>query len=145
MVRNTMEYPAQVTECLESRLPGKQAGFTLVEVIIAMVILAFGLMGMAGTTAIVVRQTTLADVVTERSAALQTTIERLRAAPFDSVGTGADSVGIFYVKWYVEASTSQWKSVRIITVGPGMSQGVGGFPALRGAVSDTFTYWVLNP
>ena len=71
-----------------------RGGFTLVEVIIAITILAFGLLGMAGTTALVVRQVTLADVATERSAALQTTIESLRALPFDSLAAGSDSVGI---------------------------------------------------
>ena len=66
------------------------AGFTMVEVIIAIVVLAVGVLGMAGTTAYIVRQITLADVMTERAVALQSVIERLQATPFASVGTGAD-------------------------------------------------------
>lgn len=74
-------------------------GFSMVEVIIAIVVLAVGVLGFAGTTAYIVRQVTLADVMTERSAALQSTIERLQAMDFDSVGYGSDSVGVFGVSW----------------------------------------------
>jgi prepilin-type N-terminal cleavage/methylation domain-containing protein len=123
--------------------PG-HAGFTLVEVIIAIIILAVGLMGMAGTTALVIRQVTLADVATERSAAVQTTIERLRALPFDSVSTGSDSVGIFDIEWTVSTFQNQWKVVRVISTGPGTARG-GGFPILSGSVPDTFTYRIIRP
>jgi Tfp pilus assembly protein PilV len=117
----------------------------MVEVIIAIMILAFGLLGMAGTTALVVRQITLADVSTERTAALQTTLERLRALPFDSVASGSDSVGIFGVRWLVTTPSNQWKVVDVITSGPGMGRGSGGFPMLVNNVSDTFTYRIIRP
>lgn len=120
------------------------SGFTLVEVIVAVVILAFGLLGMAGTTAAVVRQLTLADVTTERSTALQTTIERLKGIPYDSIVSSSDSVGAYQVSWTVWQA-SQWKVVSIVTVGPGMSAADGGFPVLNRSVADTFTYRVLNP
>lgn len=42
----------------------RRAGFTIVEVLVAIEILAVGLLGMAGTTMLMVRQTTLADVTT---------------------------------------------------------------------------------
>lgn len=121
-----------------------KAGFTMVEVIIAIIVLAFGLLGMAGTTALVVRQITLADVATERAAALQTTIERLRALPFDSVTTGSDSVGIYDVEWTVTKPTGQWAVLEIITTGPGMSAGEGGFPMMSSTVADTFTHRILR-
>jgi prepilin-type N-terminal cleavage/methylation domain-containing protein len=74
-----------------------RAGFTMIEVIIAITVLAVGVLGLAGTTAYIVRQVTLADVMTERTAALQTVIERVQAMPFDSVSAGSDSVGSFAV------------------------------------------------
>ena len=126
--------------------PGSsRAGFTMVEVIIAIIVLAFGLLGMAGTTALVVRQVNLADVATERSAALQTTLERLRALPYDSVTTGSDSVGIFDVDWSVASFANQWKTIRVITTGPGMASGAGGFPMLTASVPDTFNYRIIRP
>jgi len=116
----------------------------MVEIIIAIVILAFGLMGMAGATALFVRQTTLAAVTTKRSAALQTTLERLRALPFDSVSTGSDSVGLFSVQWTVTTFENQWKVVDLITTGPGMARS-SGFPMLTASVPDTFTYRIIRP
>lgn len=116
----------------------------MVEVIVAVVILALGLLGMAGTTAAVVKQLTLADVTTERTTALQTTIERLRALPYDSLEAGSDSVGAYDVSWSVTEGT-QWKVVDIITVGPGLKAASAGFPTLERSVADTFVYRVLNP
>ena len=126
---------------------GRRSGFSMVEVIIAIVILAFGLLGMAGTTAVVIRQISLADVATERAAALQTTIERLRAAAWNSLTTtlasGTDSVGIFQVTWTSVSPSGQWAVFEIVTLGPGMDSG-GGFPQLTSNVADTFTYRILR-
>lgn len=116
----------------DSGCKGRQdnrGGFTLVEVIIAIIILAVGLMGMAGTTALVVRQITLADVATERAAAVQSTIERLRALPFDSVSNGSQTIGIYQMSWTVTTFQNQWKVVDLISNGPGMATR-GGFPVL---------------
>src|SRR5690606_31339345 len=60
-----------------------RAGFSLVELIVAVIILAIGVLGLAGTTAFVIRQVTLADVNTERSAALQMVVENLRATSYN--------------------------------------------------------------
>ena len=122
----------------------KRSGFTLVETMIAIIILAVGLLGMAGTTALVVRQITLADVATERSAAVQSSLERLRALPFDSVVNGSQTVGIYQISWTVTTFQKQWKVVRLITTGPGMAT-AGGFPALSPSVPDTITYRIIRP
>lgn len=122
-----------------------RAGFTMVEVIVAMIVLAFGLLGMAGTTALVVRQVSLADVTTERSVALQSTLERLQALPFDSVANGSDSIGLFGVQWSVTSSSNQWKLVEVVTAGPGMSSGGGALPMLTKNVADTFSYRIIRP
>lgn len=120
-------------------------GFTIIEVIIAVVILGCGLLGMAGTTALVVRQVTLSDLTTERCAAIQTTIERLRALPYDLVGSGSDSVGVFRVQWTVISTGTHFKTVRLISTGPGMAITTGGFPTLTSAVPDTVNYRILRP
>lgn len=120
-----------------------RAGFTLVEVIVAILILAVGLLGMAGTTAVIIRQVTMANLSTERSVALQSTLERLRAVPFDSVQVGSDSVGVFEVTWTV-TDAFQWKDVEIVTTGPGLAH-ASGYPTLGPAVSDTFTHRIIRP
>ena len=129
--------------------PGsREGGFTMVEVIIAIVILAVGLLGMAGTTAVLVRQITLSDVATKRNAAQQTVIERLRAADWENLSTtyasGTETIGPFEVSWTVTSPSSQWGVLQVITVGPGLGRGTGGFPMLTDNVADTFTYRILR-
>ena len=118
-------------------------GFTMVEVIAAIVILAVGVLGLAGTTAYVVRQVTLANVMTERAVGLQTVVEKVQAMPYDSVKTGVDTVGKFMVTWSSATETAASKLVTIITTGPGVSS-AGGFPALGSNVADTFVYRVIT-
>jgi Tfp pilus assembly protein PilV len=118
----------------------------MIEVIVALVILAVGVLGLAGTTALVVRQVTLSDVATERAAALETVLERLRAmdSQFDSVGTGADTVGRFTVSW-TSTDFGRNKLVTLVTLGPGLQHGTGSMPHLSPTVADTFVYRVFDP
>jgi prepilin-type N-terminal cleavage/methylation domain-containing protein len=122
-----------------------RAGFTLVELVIAVIILAIGVLGLAGTTMLVVRQVTLADVNTERSAALQTVIERLRATSTSSISTGNQTIGSYAVTWSVTDSTTLSKTVRVITRGPGLRRDTAAVVPMLGAnVADTFTLVVLK-
>lgn len=123
--------------------PPTRAGFTMVEVIIAVVILAVGVLGLGGTTAYIVRQTTLADLMTERAAALQSVVERIQAMDFDSLDSGSDSVGVFSVSWTSTSESSRSKLVTIITTGPGLD-GSSVYPVLTRNVPDTFQHRVLE-
>jgi len=134
----------EVWEAMDDSRRGSRGGFSTIEVIIAMIILTVGVLGLAGTTMFIVRQTTLSDLMTERSAAFQTVIDRLQSLPYDSVAGGADSVGIFAVTWTSTANGSQSKTVRIITTGPGMTSTSGGAPFNAPQVVDTFTFRVLR-
>lgn len=117
----------------------------MVEVIIAMIVLAVGVLGLAGTTAYVVRQVTLADIMTERTVALQTVIEGLQAANFSSVGSGSDSVGVFFVRWSSVSESAVSKLVTLYTAGPGLAQAPGNtFPYLGNNVVDTFQFRVIS-
>lgn len=117
-------------------------GFTIIEVILAIVILAVGLLGTAGTTLLFVRQTTIADATTDRSVALESTVERLMALPFESVTAGNDSIGAFDIHWSV-STANRWKSVEIVTTGPGTGANRG-FTTMEPSVPDTFTYRILR-
>lgn len=122
-----------------------RAGFTMVEIIVAVIVLAVGVLGLAGTTAYIVRQVTLANTMTARSLALQTVIEELQAAPFANVASGSDSVGPFGVTWSSVSESSQSKLVTIVTTGPGlMTSGSNKFPMLGNDVADTFQYRVIQ-
>ena len=124
--------------------PRARAGFSMVEVIIAIVILTVGVLGLGGTTAYIVRQVTLADLMTERAAALQSVVERIQAMDFDSLDTGTDSVGVFAVSWSSTTEAARSKLVTIITTGPGLERS-SIYPMLSANVQDTFKHRVLDP
>jgi prepilin-type N-terminal cleavage/methylation domain-containing protein len=146
MERKALRHRSQRAARTTPRPRPRRDGFTMVEVIVAMVVLAFGVLGLAGTTAYIVRQVTLADITTERAAALQTVVERIQAMDWDSVDTGIDSVGIYGVSWSSVALSTQLKEVTVITNGPGLRTSVDNpFPVLVGEVADTFSIKVIRP
>lgn len=114
-------------------------GFTLVELLVAVVVLTVGLLAFAGTTVVLIRQVTLAGLATERATAVQTVVEQLRALPYDSVGSGSDSLGAFRVTW-TSTTLGATKEVQVVTLGPG-ARG----QALSPAVADTFSTRILEP
>lgn len=121
---------------------GDRSGFTIVELIVAMVILTVGLMAFAGTTMFLIRQVTVAKLTTARTMAVQSVVEEIRATPYDSVVTGSGRVGEYSIRWdtQVEGVT---KAVRIISVGPGTALGRNG--AVAAEAADTFLYRILQP
>ena len=125
------------------KVSARRGGFTIVEVIVAVIVLAIGVVSMASTTIYVIRQVTLADLTTKRSFALQQTLESLRATGYDNLAAGSDSVGVFQVDWTVSVD-SRSTEVTVITTGPGLTS-VEGYPMLAGGVADTFTYRVIRP
>lgn len=121
---------------------GPQGGFSLIEVVIAMLILTIGVLGLATTTAHIVRQVTLGDLMTERSVAFQTVVDRLQALPYDNVGSGTEVIGAFEIRWASTPDGPQSKTVRIWTRGPG----VGGqsFPTNDPVRLDSLDFRVLR-
>ena len=123
------------------------AGFSLVELVMALFVLAFGVIGLATTTLFITRQLTLAEVTTSRVAAIQSVMERIRATPYDSIKAGGDTIGPLVVSWAPTATTLQTKMVEIVAVGPGQASisETGSAPMLSSAVTDTVMYRVLRP
>lgn len=126
---------------------GAEAGFSLVELVMALIVLAFGVVGLATTTLFITRQLTLAEVTTARVTAIQSVMERLRAIPYDSLKAGGDTLGPLVVSWNPTVTSPQTKVVRIVSVGPGLvSISDGQSPLmLSSIVADTILYRVLKP
>lgn len=116
---------------------------SLVEVVVALIVLTVGILGLAGTTGYVLRQSQLSAVATDRSLALQAVIERIKAQNYADVADGEWTDGTFSAEWTV-AEGNVSKAITIITTGPGMVSGAGR-SYVDGAVQDTFTYRILSP
>ena len=121
-----------------------RTGGSLLEVIIALIVLSFGMLGMATTTAMAVRQTTLAEITSRRVAASQQVSERLRSLDFDSVVNGSADVGQYDVSWTVTASSYRAKRVEIITTGPVQVSGGLRTADASPVPPDTLTYTVVR-
>jgi prepilin-type N-terminal cleavage/methylation domain-containing protein len=125
------------------RAPSARAGFTLVEVLVALIILTVGVLGLAGTTALAVRQVTVADITAERATALQSVIERLRSQDYGDLAAGSDSIGRFDTRWTVTEDPRS-KEIEIVTIGPGVASGAA-MSGLGAEVADTFVYRIVRP
>jgi len=115
-----------------------EGGFTIVEVIIAIVILAVGMLALATTSIFATTQVKLADLKTEQSLAVQQAIEMLRATPFDSMDARAEvdaiDTGSYEVWWTLTPQSRFLQTVTVFTKGPGYEVGTGWAPESR----DTF-------
>lgn len=80
--------------------------------------------------------------MTERSAAFQSTIDRLQSLPYDNVTTGSDTVGVFAVSWSSVDDGPQSKVVTLVTIGPGVVSGTA--YQQSPSVADTFVFSVLR-
>lgn len=135
---------SETSRAPRGRRAESQGGFSLVELVIAVMILAVGVLGLAGTTAFVVRQTTLGNLSTERAMAVQSVVERLQASDWDDLSTGSDTFGSFTSRWWIQVDGNESRQMMIETSGPGLGASTDGVPMLRPNVVDTFSYWVLN-
>ena len=113
----------------------------------ALIVLAFGVVGLATTTLFITRQLTLAEVTTARANAARSVMERIHATPYDSIGPGGDSIGSMAVYWRVTNITPQVTTLGIVIVGPGLASisGSQSSPMLSSSVADTLIYKVLRP
>lgn len=91
---------ARVTTMRASR-----SGFTIVEVLVAILILSVGMLALVGSAAVVVRQTGTAARQTQAAAYAQSRFERLRASPCASLTGGADTVRGIVTAWAVTPVT----------------------------------------
>ena len=121
-------------------------GFTIVEVLIAIVILAVGMLALATTSIFATTQVKVADLRTEQSLAVQQVVEMLRAMPFANVVNraegSAEQVGSYDIWWTVATQGRFLKQVTLFTQGPGYEGGTGWVPEAR----DTFVVEIAeNP
>lgn len=76
-------------------------GFSLVEVVIAMLILTVGVLGLAATAGVVTRMTGQGGRLGGAAAVAGSRLERLRATPCASLASGAAGGGKYSESWTV--------------------------------------------
>ena len=104
-----MKLPALKGEACEARA----SGFTLIEVMVAMVILSVALLALASLTVITIKTNSYGSHLTEASVFAQDKLEELRATRWENISEGIDtdqvsgSSGIDYTrKWSVNREES---------------------------------------
>jgi type II secretion system protein I len=90
-------------------------GFTLIEVLFAVAVLAFGLLAVSSLQGSATQGNLMAFDRTEALAVAQTQMESLMALPFNNVASGGPTVqGNYTITWNVDAVTIT--NCRLITV-----------------------------
>jgi type IV pilus modification protein PilV len=85
------------------RAAGARAGFTLVELLVAMMVFAVGMLGLAATAASVTRMMGGAKRQTIAAAVAQSRLEKIRSSPCASLTSGSETVRGITNTWTITA------------------------------------------
>jgi type II secretion system protein I len=100
-----------------SRLIRSRAGFSLIEVLVAIGIFSFAMLGLAIGAIAITRANKTSQSHTVATNVAQDKLEQLRAQPFAAVTAGTDTVtfqGVNYTRtWALAASTPTFKQIDV--------------------------------
>jgi prepilin-type N-terminal cleavage/methylation domain-containing protein len=121
----------------------KQNGFSLVEILVATVIITFGLLGMAASTGYISAQLRSVTFDVQRRAARQQAVEVLRSTTWNSIANNTTGLtfGNYTVTWGVSFPSGNDKRVALYTSGPSYRAGRGA----RTTVVDTMSVDLAKP
>jgi len=120
-----------------------RAGFSLLEVVVSMVIMAYGVLGLAGATMYTVREVSVSELNSKRAGAVQFAVETIRSQPFDLIATGSDTLGVFVVEW-AATTVGNSKLLEVVSTGPGVVVTAQG-PIISPTATDTLEFRVVKP
>lgn len=94
-------------------------GFTLVEMMVAIILIGIGLMGLAALSTTVTRAGVQSSSLTTGSALAQERIERFRLEPYASIAAGSDvrmADGVPYTRAWTVATNDPAVGLKTVTV-----------------------------
>ena len=94
--------------------PVREKGFTLVEVLIAITIFAYGIMAVAGMQIAAMKGNTSARDLTEASTVGSDQLEKLMLSAYDSISDGSRTKDIYGITWNVQDNTPQQDTKTVI-------------------------------
>jgi prepilin-type N-terminal cleavage/methylation domain-containing protein len=100
-VREVRVAGVAVTVIVRNLTMGGVRGFTVVEVMVAVMILSVGLMGMVTTAGVVTRMIGTGHRLTQASSLAAGRVEWLRARGCPAAGRGGETRGSFIITWQV--------------------------------------------
>jgi len=94
---------------------GSKNGFTLIEVMASMIILAIGVLGLAPMIITAIQGNSFGEDMTDATLIAQGKIEELRNISYDLMASGQDTVGTVQRQWTIQNDTPAI-GIRQITV-----------------------------
>jgi type IV pilus modification protein PilV len=96
-----------------------ERGFTIVEILVAVMILTVGLLGMVTTAGLVTRMIGQGQRFTQASALANERFEILRAQRCPATATGSETRGAFTISWrVVDAAGGKGRAITVSVVSP---------------------------
>lgn len=121
-----------------------RGGFSLVEVIVALMILSVGVLAMGASTGYIMTQIRASELRMERMTAVRQAAETLRGEDWAALPTYCSTADFSTDRYSVSCTVSQPASnlqrVQLVSVGPGYSEG-----RLVGSLPDTFAISLAQP
>lgn len=109
-------------------------GFTILEVLIAIMVLTVGILGLTTTAALVTRMIGQGQRYSEVSTVAAERFERMRSRPCNTLSNGSATQGPYALSWtVVTPATGNSRAVTVVVVSP----------TARGTRADTFATTIL--
>lgn len=96
-----------------------ERGFTIVEILVAVMVLTVGIMGLVTTAGLVTRMIGQGQRFTEASALANERVEVLRTQRCATVGSGTETRGAYQINWRVAAAAgNKARDIQVVVRSP---------------------------